>query len=214
MATSPVLVEIACDSVEQALAAEAAGAGRIELCARLDLDGLTPPRAWVRQAHATLRVPLVTMIRPRGGDFHYDAEELVRMRVVAGDVLAEGSAGIVVGPLRADGTVHEEATRAFVRLAAGRDVVFHRAFDAAPDPFAALETLIACGVTRVLTSGGAATALAGAGRIRALVKRAAGRIEILACGRIRAANLVEVVRRTGATQLHRRFGADVAGTPA
>jgi len=69
------------------------------------------------------------------------------------------------------------------------------------------------GVTRVLTSGGAATALEGAERIRALVERAAGRIEILACGQIRAANLAEVVERTGVAQVHRRFGDDLAAAP-
>ncbi len=214
MATSPILLEIASDSVEQAVSAQTAGAGRIELCARLDLEGLTPPLAWVREAHAKLRVPFVTMIRPRAGDFHYAAGELARMRSFAEDALAAGSDGIVVGPLRGDGSVDEVATRGFVEMAAGRDVVLHRAFDVAPDPFAALETLIACGVTRVLTSGGAATALEGAERIRALVERAAGRIQVVACGRIRADTLAEVVRPTGVAQVHRRFGEGVGAASA
>ncbi len=145
MATARILLEVACESMEQAVAAEAAGAGRLELCARLDLDGLSPTIGWVREAHTKLRVPFVTMIRPRAGDFHYDADELARMRSFAEDALAAGSDGMVVGPLLGDGSVDEVAARGFVEMAAGRDVVFHRAFDAAPDPFAALEALVGWG---------------------------------------------------------------------
>jgi copper homeostasis protein len=214
MGTPGVLVEVACESVEQAVAARAAGAGRIELCARLDLEGLTPPLAWVREARAHLTIPFVTMIRSHADGFVYDGEELARMGAFAEQVLAAGSDGIVVGPLHTDRTVNDEAVRSFVGVAAGRDVVFHRAFDAVADPVGALETLVACGVTRVLTSGGAATALEGAERIRVLVDRAAGRIGIVACGRIRAHSTAEVARRTGVTEVHRRFGADLGAPPA
>lgn len=203
------LLEVACEGPDEAAAAAAAGADRVELCARLDLDGLTPPVAWVRDTRARLRIPFVTMLRLREGGFQYDPDELGRMRSFAPELLAAGSDGLVVGPLRADGTVDEAATRAFVALAAGRDVVFHRAFDATPDPFAALDVLVGCGVTRILTSGGAPTALEGVPRLRALMDRAAGRIGIVVCGKVRAGNMDEVVRRTGATEVHRRFAADL-----
>jgi copper homeostasis protein len=117
-------------------------------------------------------------------------------------LLEAGAAGVVFGALDARGDVDEHRTRGMVLLAEGAQTVFHRAFDQARDPDAALDALIACGVTRVLTSGGRATALEGADRIRALAERAAGRIEILPGGGIREDNVEEIVRRTGCAAVH------------
>jgi copper homeostasis protein len=208
---SEPLLEVACETTAEAVAAQLAGAGRVELCARLDLGGLTPALDEVRRSRAALTIPLVTMLRMRDGGFHHDAAELAQMFAMAPRLIEAGSDALVIGPLHADGTVNEAATREFARLAAGHDVVFHRAFDAASDPFAALETVVACGVKRILTSGGAPSALEGAARLRELVARAAGRITILAGGGIRRHNLREVVRLTGVKEVHRRFGHDLAG---
>jgi copper homeostasis protein len=119
------------------------------------------------------------------------------------ELLLEAHAdGIVFGALDGKGRVDERRCRGMALLAAGAPVVFHRAFDATPDTFDALDALIACGVTRVLTSGGAPTALEGVDRIRRLVERAAGRIEILPGGGIRESNVEEIVRRTGCAAVH------------
>jgi copper homeostasis protein len=89
-----------------------------------------------------------------------------------------------------------------VERAGGRPVVFHRAFDATADPFEALEALIDLGFTRVLTGGHQRRAIDGIDQLRALVERAAGRIEILPGGSVRADNAAEIVARTGADQIH------------
>ena len=111
-------------------------------------------------------------------------------------------AGIVFGCLTRDGLVDAHACEPFVALAVGTETVFHRAFDQIKDQLSALDVLIELGITRVLTSGGAKTALEGARRIRALVERAAGRIEILPAGGIREENVEAVVKQTGCEQVH------------
>ncbi len=198
------MLEVCCGTLEDALAAEAGGADRVELCAALELDGLTPSLGTVMEARERLDIPVVVMLRPRTGDFRYGRTELATMRRDADLALTAGADGIVFGMLARDGSVDEGPVRAMVEIADGADTVFHRAFDQAPDPAVALETLIALGVSRVLTSGGAPTALEGAAGLRALVEQAAGRIEILAGGGIREPNVEEIVRTTGVTQVHLR----------
>jgi copper homeostasis protein len=178
------------------------GADRLELCGALELGGLTPSVGLLAAVHRRVRLPVLAMVRPRAGDAVYTAAEWSVMETDAGLLLDAGADGVAFGALDARGAVDERRTRGMVMLAGGAEVVFHRAFDAAADPFAALDALIACGVRRVLTSGGRATALEGADRIRALVARAAGRIEVLPGGGIRESNVEDVVRRTGCASVH------------
>jgi copper homeostasis protein len=119
-------------------------------------------------------------------------------------VLERGSAGVVFGALTVDGAIDTELARRVVHRCGTVPTVFHRAFDQVRDQETALELLVDCGVTRVLTSGGAPTALAGADRIGALVRRAAGRIDILAGGGVRSTHVVELVSRAGVDQIHAR----------
>jgi copper homeostasis protein len=199
---SRIVLEIACDGLEDALVAAQGGADRLELCSALALDGLTPSFGLVLELREALHLPLMAMVRPRAGDATYSSAELTVMHRDAQLLLDAGVDGIVFGVLDARGRVDAHATREFVGLAADREAVFHRAFDHVPDPEDALEALIEAGVRRVLTSGGAPTALEGVDRIRALVERAAGRIEILPAGGIREANVRSVLERTGCTQVH------------
>lgn len=199
------LVEYAVDSIEDAVAAEFEGARRLELCARLDRGGLTPPLELVREARRRLSIPFLTMLRPHDAGHVYGLNELAQLERDGRAALDAGSDGIVVGPLNEDRSIDRSALEAFVNLAEEREITFHRAFDETPHPYHALETLVDCGVTRVLTSGRAPTALEGARPIRELVSRAGGRIIVVACGRIRETNMAEVVRLTGVTEVHRRF---------
>jgi copper homeostasis protein len=199
---SRIVLEIACDGLADALAAASGGADRLELCSALDLDGLTPSLGTVLEAREALRLPLLAMVRPRAGPATYDETELTVMHRDAQLLLEAGVDGIVFGALGPDGRVDAHAVRAFVGLAGDREAVFHRAFDQTPDPAEALETLIEAGVRRVLTSGGAPTALEGAARIRSLREQAAGRIEILPAGGIREVNVQAVLERTGCAQVH------------
>lgn len=144
------------------------------------------------------------MVRPRGGDFVYRPSELASIQAAAGEMTAAGAEGIVFGMLRDDRSVDARATRDLVLAAGTKETVFHRAFDATPNAALALETLIECGVTRVLTSGQAHQALAGASMLQALARQAAGRVQIIAGGGVRAHNVLHLVRRAGVTQVHAR----------
>lgn len=199
-----LLVEAACCSGDDCVEAEAGGADRIELCAAMVLGGLTPSLGTMREARASTRLPIVCMLRPRAGGFAYSSRELEAMRHDAAAALSHGLDGIVFGVLRPSGEIDVDRCADLVRMAraAGRETVFHRAFDVVPDPFQALETLIGLGVTRILTSGRQATALAGAGLIRELVARAAGRIQILPGGSIRDTTVAELLRATGVRAVH------------
>jgi copper homeostasis protein len=161
------LLEVCVDSVESAVAAQTAGAGRVELCDALVLGGVTPSIGKVRAVAAAVaraaaaqgRAPLAlhVLVRPRGGDFCYSGAELETMRLDVRALRRERAVrGVVLGALAPDGSVDEPATRALVRAARPRlSVTFHRAVDAARDPLEALRACLRLRVDRVLTSGGA-----------------------------------------------------------
>ncbi len=196
------LLEIAAGSLDSALAAQAGGAGRVELCGSLADGGTTPSHGLVAAARDRLTIPLHVLIRPRAGDFLYDeAEQEVMLRDVEACVRL-GCDGVVIGALDADGRVEQGICRALVDAAGPLGVTFHRAFDAVRDPERALEDVIALGCGRVLTSGARATALEGADAIAALVRQAAGRIRVMAGAGIRPGNVLEVLARSGVDEVH------------
>jgi copper homeostasis protein len=196
------LVEAAVESVEGAIVAERAGAQRIELCANLTEGGTTPSAGTIGEALARVRVPIFVMIRPRGGDFLYTRTEIeVMIRDIAIAQLS-GAHGIVLGVLTRDGAVDAQRMSGLVEAARPLPVTFHRAFDLAADMDTALETLIACGVTRVLTSGGAPRAGDAIPRLAELVARAGDRISVMPGGGISAANAKRIVDETGAREIH------------
>ena len=201
------LVEIAVETLRSAVAAEAGGAGRIELCANLDEGGTTPDPALIAAVHARVRIPVVAIVRPRAGGFDYSAAEMRSMLESIAQLRALGVAGIVAGVLRSDSTVDVARMREIGDAAGGLPVTFHRAFDATPSLPDALEDAIATGATRLLTSGGAATALDGAEVLAALVDQARGRIAIVAGGGIREENVGEVIARARVSQIHTRLSA-------
>ena len=200
-----VLVEACVDSVESALAAERGGAGRLELCDALFDGGTTPSAGMIAACRERVSIPIFVIIRPRGGGFVYSEPELDVMRrdIVAARAL--GVDGVVIGALKPDGTVHEDETRALVDAAGDLAVSFHRAFDFTPNLDAALDTLIATGVTRVLTSGGAPTAHEGIPRLGSLVRRTQGRIVVMAGGSVREENVREIVNGSGIREVHVRL---------
>lgn len=196
------LLEIAADGVRSAIAAEAGGGDRIELCAGLGEGGTTPSHGVIAAVRDAVRIPVYVLIRPRNGDFLYDARELDAMCRDIRDCAALGCEGVVLGALDADGEVDVAACRAMVDAARGLEVTFHRAFDAVADRARALEQVIALGCSRVLTSGGARSAPEGADAIAASVRQAAGRITVLSGAGINAGNLRELVARTGGSEFH------------
>ena len=191
-----MLLEIVAQSVDDALAAEAAGADRLELVSALSLGGLTPSLGTLEETIARCKLPVVAMLRPRSGGFAYSEGEIAAMERDGRRFLAAGARGLAFGILDGNGRP-AEANRRLVAL--GDESVFHRAFDVPED---ALESVVELGFRRILTSGGSGNALEGVERIRSLVDRAAGRIEILPGGGIRAENAAEIVARAGVAQVH------------
>ncbi|MEW9623243.1 copper homeostasis protein CutC [Rhodanobacter geophilus] len=196
------LLEVAANSLASALAAQAGGAGRVELCAALELGGLTPSHATIAMARERLRIPLYVLIRPRAGDFLYGDDECEAMRRDIETCVALGCDGVVLGALDAGGEVDLERCHGLVAAAGRIGVTFHRAFDLVRDPRRALDDVIALGCERVLTSGGQASALEGAALIRALIVQAAGRIAIMPGAGVTAANLAALAAATGAREFH------------
>jgi len=201
-ANAPVLVEVAVDSVAGARAAAAAGAQRLELCAALELGGLTPSLGLLAEVRAAVSLPVFAMVRPRGGDFLYDDGEFAAMVRDVQSLRAGGAAGIVSGALRTDGSLDAERIRELKLATGAAAFTCHRCFDLCADPPAALETLIELGVPRVLTSGQAASAPAGAAAIRALVQQARDRLIVMAGAGVRADNAAALVAASGVREVH------------
>jgi len=204
-----LIYEVCVESVESAIAAEAGGAHRVELCADLLEGGITPSAGIIALARERLQIGLNVMIRPRGGDFCYSDVEFAVMQRDVATAKGLGADGIVLGILRPDGSVDAERCHALVSAARPMSVTFHRAFDVTREPFEALEALIAMGVERVLTSGQEPTALEGADLIAELIRRAHGRIIVMPGGGIREANVHKIVAATGASEIHFTASATV-----
>jgi len=197
-----VLFESCIDSHDAALASAGGGAGRVELCARLDVGGTTPGAALIECCAASVAIPVFVMIRPRGGNFAYDAGEVAVMADDIRAAAAAGAHGVVFGALRPDATIDAGVMRRLIDMARPLPVTCHKAIDATRDPIEALEALLALGVDRVLTSGGADTAGRGAATIARMVARAGDALVVMAGGGVRATNVAAIVQQTGVREVH------------
>jgi copper homeostasis protein len=199
---TPIL-EIAVFSPEAALLAASTAADRLELCAGYAGGGLTPSIGTMRVVREQVRnIPIYVMIRPREGDFVYTENELAIMRH---DILTAKELkmdGIVCGALTDKNEINETVCEKLVQLAHPLPVTFHRAFDCCVNPIHELETLIRCGVKRVLTSGQKNSAVEGASLLADLVKAAKDRIIIMPGAGITAGNIHLLRERTKAVEFH------------
>lgn len=201
----PLLLEACAETLEEALDAERRGAQRIELCSALDQDGLTPTPELIRQCRQRLSIPLMVMIRPRGGDFVYSAAELAQMEAEIAFCKEQAVAGVVFGLLTPDRRIDLENTKRLILAARKLDVTFHKAIDQARDvleSFRQLNTL--SGLTRVLTSGGAATAWEGREMLKTMHAMPGRRIRIIAAARLLPDNRAQLADYTGIGELHGR----------
>jgi copper homeostasis protein len=202
LSRSPLKIEICVEGIDGLVAAQNAGADRVELCASLLEGGLTPSLGTVKAALAIATIPFHVIIRPRGGDFLYSELEFDSMVEDIKAIRALGVAGVVIGCLTADGRIDVPRMRALVDAARPMAVTCHRAFDMTRDYVEAVEALISAGVDRVLTSGQRDTALEGADILKSTVVAAHGRLVIMACGALDETNIAQVLSSTGVDELH------------
>ncbi len=196
------LIELCVEGIDGFLAAQEAGADRVELCASLMERGLTPSLATIRTAVKAAHIPVHVIIRPRGGDFLYSQAEFETMVEDIKALRSEGVAGVVIGCLTPDGRIDEARTKALVEAARPMSVSCHRAFDMTADAREALEALIRCGIDRVLTFGQRDTAVEGVQILKSAVEQAAGRIVIMGCGALDADNIRKVRDEAGLAEMH------------
>lgn len=203
-----MLVEAAVETIDAARRAVAEGAGRLELCADLPRDGVTPSAGFIRTVRAVLDVPLHVLVRPRPGSFEYSPDELRLMLADIAECRRAGVDGVVVGALTPEGTIDREHTARLLAAARPLAVTFHRAIDLVPDPAAAVTTLVELGVERVLTSGGGRTAVDGCRDLARLQRAFGGVITLMAGGGVRAGNVRAIVGTSGVREVHVGVPAD------
>ncbi|MEU0545174.1 copper homeostasis protein CutC [Nocardia sp. NPDC005978] len=201
--TRAVRVEIGVESLAGVRIAEAAGADRVELCTGLAVGGLTPSAALIEAAVLeVVDTEVHVLIRPRPGDFRYTAEEVAIMRADIELARRVGAHGVVIGVLDERGNLDASANAELLAAADGLEVTCHRAFDVCADPFTGFDLLLESGFTRLLTSGRQDSVLDGVPLITQLVNLADGRIDVMACGGVRADNARRVIELTHVRDLH------------
>ena len=202
--------EVCIDSVESALAAESGGAHRVELCDNLVEGGTTPSFGMIKQTKKHCSLPVMVMIRPRGGDFFYNEYEI---EVMKEDILMAreaGADGLVMGLLNVDGDIQKDQSAELRALAGDLPCTFHRAFDMTRDSAAALEDIIDCGFNMILTSGQEESVVIGRENIEHLHDLAKGRIHLMAGAGIRAENVGELILHTGVHHIHASASHSIA----
>jgi len=198
-----MIVEICCNSIQSAKNAIQGGADRVELCANLEIGGVTPSYDDIDLCVNTLGIRTHVLVRPRGGDFCYTDSEISQIERDIIKCKELGVHAVVIGFLTPEGKIDTTLTRRMVELAYPMEVTFHRAFDEMnQEPLVALEEIINCGCSRILTSGCRPTAIEGKDVIRQLVTKAEGRITILAGSGVTPENAQQIILQAGANEIH------------
>ena len=198
-----MILEVCCGNLDSVKAAVEGGAQRVELCSRLEVDGLTPLWEDLREARSLFpQLKIHVLIRPREGDFCYSAKEVDKMAADIEIALALGADGVVLGALDEKGDVDQAVIQELLAVAEpwAPALTFHRAFDVCRRPFDALETIEGMGFHRILTSGQAPSAQEGTDMLRELQSRA--KLIILPGGGINASNARRILELSGCAELH------------
>lgn len=198
------IIEICCAGADDVAAAVDGGASRVELCSALTAEGVTPSPGLIATAlQIAGNVPLTVLVRPREGNFHYSARDVEVMVEDIRAIVATGAVGVTIGALDKEGMPDRKVLERLIEAAGEKtELTFHRAIDVCRDPVEALDILIELGFDRVLTSGGASTAMEGADMIRRMVARAKGYLGIMPGGGVRPDNIAALRALTGASQFH------------
>jgi len=203
-------VEIATSDFITTKAAVEGGADRIELCSNLAEGGVTPSYGLIKKCRDSFALPLYPIIRPRGGDFLYTAEEFEIMMQDARLCRQLGCDGVAIGLLNKNGSIDISRTSRLVEAVYPLGVTFHRAFDRSADPLAALEQLIEVGCERILTSGQKQNAIDGVELIAELNRVAGERIIIMPGSGVRKENVKWLAEQTGCIEFHSSLRSTIA----
>lgn len=195
-------IEIACFNLESALIAQKTGADRVELCADMSVGGTTPTLEMIKQAREHLTIEINVMIRPRGGNFVYSDSEFEQMKSEIEIIKKLGISGFVFGILNDDNTINIQQNKTLVELAKPFSCTFHRAFDEVSDFKKALEDVISCGFSTILSSGTFPNVMEGKGVLKQLVIQANNRIEIMPGGGLRSTNILALDEMVNANLYH------------
>ncbi len=207
------MLEVCVDTLAGAVAAMQGGAGRVELCSSLSEGGLTPS-AGLMQAASSLPIPCYAMIRPRCGLFHFSDAETEIMLLDIATARDAGLAGVVLGAQADDDSLNLPMLAKLVEASGPLGKTLHRVIDVVPDPFLALDQAVLLGFDRVLTSGAKPTAPEGAAMIKQMMTRAGGALSVMpGCG-LSSENVADVMRQTGAYEVHAACNLAAAGDPA
>lgn len=208
-----MMLEVCVDTIVGAEAAARGGAVRIELCTALSEGGLTPS-VGLMQAAAQLAIPVFAMIRPRSGLFDFSPAEMQIMLKDIAVAKAAGLAGVVLGVQNIDGSLNVPHMAKLMQAAEGLGTTLHRVIDVVPDPLLAIDQAIELCMDRVLTSGGAPTAVEGQAMIAQMVTRANGRLSVMPGSGVNVSNVKDLLTHTGASEAHASCALPVQGDPA
>lgn len=197
-----MILEVVVYNIESAVQAQLGGADRIELCDNPGEGGTTPSFGTIEVVRKKLFIDIFVMIRPRGGDFQYSAEEFECMKVDIEQCKKLQVDGVVLGILQTDGTIDKKRCKELIDLARPMSVTCHRAFDMTNDSLQALEDCIEVGFDRILTSGRHAKAIEGIELLAELVRKANSRITIMPGSGVNEQNAGMLAAKTGAQELH------------
>ena len=204
------ILEISVQSVQAAMAAERGGASRIEFCSNARAGGTTPARELLRAVRERVRLPIFSMVRPRGGNFFYSKAEFEAMLRDIDAAKEFRMDGVVLGLLDDEGQVDIVRTKELVERARPLSVTFHRAFDECADLHKSLEDVIQTGTARLLTSGGRQTAPEALGVLGELVRITGERLIVMPGSGLHAGNVRETVQKTRAREYHAGLSSVVA----
>lgn len=203
--TSSLLLEACIESVAEAIHAAEHGAQQLELCSRLDLDGLTPSYELIQAVQQACSLRLKVMIRPRAGDFVYSASELDQMKEAINWCKANGISEIVLGVLDSSNNIDTDTLRLLAKLASPMEITFHKAFDLINDPLEGLQTLKKIpSIKYLLTSGQARSAWEGRALLKEMVAQSGDQLEIIVAGKVRPTNIKDLHAAIGAKYYHGR----------
>ncbi len=199
-----MILEACVENLKEAITAQQRGANRIELCDNLYVGGTTPSYGTILMAKKNLDIPIMVLIRPRGGNFVYNSQEIEIMKKDIEVCREIGVHGVVFGALRDDSTIDSDLMKDLVALSYPLEITFHKAIDETEDIMDECRKLADLGIHRLLTSGGKPTAMDGAETINQMMEEFKAKVQVIAAGKITKKNLDHIRNVIHVDEFHGR----------